>query len=384
MERLDFVNPQRLEWCLSDSGIAIGECSALTGISEATLEKALQGSASLTFKQLSKLSSLFGRGVLFFLEPGPVQVTAVHSHAFRTIANQKAELTPKIRSLIQRVESQKNIFLSLKEDLEDSDFPNFLPPPLDGMDAETAGEAVRGWIGLGPRNSFDSYRRAVESIGILVFRSNGYLGKWVIEKDSPVLGFSLYDETCPVIVVRKRASEAPQCFTLFHELAHILLHKISSIDDTQDFTSTEGKEREANIFAASILVPLHLLDEVDYQSKPDDVSLYDSWLLPYRKAWCVSSEVIMLRLLATGRLPKHEYTNFVEWRNNNPLDIPEQAGRPTRHRHREPMHIFGDTFVRAVLESLGSRKITLSKASSYLDGLKIHDLHSLESLYAGV
>ena len=193
MERLDFVNPQRLEWCLSDSGMTLSQCSDLTGISEATLQKALRGSAGLTFKQLSKLSSLFGRGVLFFLEPGPVLETSVHSHAFRTIANQKAQLTPKIRALIQHAESQKNIFLSLKEDLEDADFPDFLPPPLDGLDAETAGEAVRKWIGLGPRNSFDSYRRAVEKIGILVFRSNAYLGKWVIEKESPVLGFSLFE-----------------------------------------------------------------------------------------------------------------------------------------------------------------------------------------------
>jgi Zn-dependent peptidase ImmA (M78 family) len=384
MERLDFVNPQRLEWCLYDSGIAVSECSALTGISEATLQNALHGSASLTFKQLGKLSNLFGRGVLFFLEPGPVLETAVHSHAFRTIANQKAELTPKIKTLIQRAESQKNIFLSLKEDLEDSYFPAFSPPPLDGISAETAGETVRRWIGLGPRNTFDSYRRAVESLGILVFRSNGYLGKWVIEKDSPILGFSLYDESCPVIVVRKRASEAPQCFTLFHELAHILLHRTSSIDENRDFKSTEGREREANIFAANILVPLHLLDEVDDKSKPEDVSLYDNWLLPYRKAWCVSSDVILLRLLAAGRLSKYAYTSYSEWKDTNPPDIPELTGHPTRHRHREPMHIFGDTFVRAVLESLGSRKITLSKASSYLDGLKINDIHSLESIYAGV
>ena len=54
------------------------------------------------------------------------------------------------------------------------------------------------------------------------------------------------------------------------------------------------------------------------------------------------------------------------------------------YRHREPSHIFGDRFVRTVLDALNNRYITLAKASSYLDGLKINDLHQLERHYAGV
>ena len=52
------------------------------------------------------------------------------------------------------------------------------------------------------------------------------------------------------------------------------------------------------------------------------------------------------------------------------------------YRHREPKHIFGDRFVRTVLNSLSARRITLSKASGYLDGLKIADVHELERHYA--
>ena len=54
------------------------------------------------------------------------------------------------------------------------------------------------------------------------------------------------------------------------------------------------------------------------------------------------------------------------------------------YRHREPKHIFGDRFVSTVLDALNSRHITLSKASSYLDSLKINDLHELERHYAGL
>ena len=37
-----------------------------------------------------------------------------------------------------------------------------------------------------------------------------------------------------------------------------------------------------------------------------------------------------------------------------------------------------------VLDALSARHITLAKASSYLDNLKIKDLHLLERYYAGV
>jgi hypothetical protein len=36
-----------------------------------------------------------------------------------------------------------------------------------------------------------------------------------------------------------------------------------------------------------------------------------------------------------------------------------------------------------VLNALSARQITLSKASDYLDGLKVTDLHKLERFYAG-
>lgn len=40
--------------------------------------------------------------------------------------------------------------------------------------------------------------------------------------------------------------------------------------------------------------------------------------------------------------------------------------------------------MRTVLDALSARRISLAKASSYLDNLTISDLHKLEALHAGV
>lgn len=383
MERIQSINPDRLAWCCADRGMTLEQCAAEVGIAAGNLERVMAGEPGLTFNQLRKLADFFGRGMLFFLEPGPVDEAQVHTPQFRTLANQKPELSPRVKALIERVERQRAIFLSLREELEAADLPRFAPPDLTGLDIPDAARKVREWLGLADTNDFESYRRAVETKGLLVFQSNGYNGKWQIAKESPILGFSLYDPECPVIVVKKLPVESRQCFTLMHELGHLLLHKTSSIDDERDLHSPEGMERDANAFAGHLLVPDAFLKSIRDADRPAEAAGFDDWLLQQRKAWGVSGEVILLRLLDAGRLQRRDYDAYREWRYK-PAIAKEEAGGSRAYRYREPKHVFGDIFVRTVLEALSARHITLAKASSYLDNLKIKDVHQLERHYAGV
>ncbi len=332
--------------------------------------------------QLRKLAAYFGRGVLFFLEQAPADAEEVHTLAFRTLANQKPELSPKLRLFIERVEQQRAYYVALRDELDDPDLPKFDPPALPRNDPRQAAILARSWLGLGAVNSFETYRLAVESRGILVFRSNGYNGKWQIASDSPILGFTLYDEHFPVVVVKKQRTDTQLSFTLMHELGHLLLHRTSSIDDEGDMFSHQGHERDANAFAGHLLVPDAFLEAIDDARRPANVADYEEWLDPKRRAWGVSIEVILRRLLDNRRLTQANYHAYREWKNA--LVYPEGGGGARAFRHREPRSIFGDTFVKVVLGALNSRRITLSKASRYLDGLKVNDLHELERHYASL
>ncbi|MBB3117713.1 ImmA/IrrE family metallo-endopeptidase [Pseudoduganella violacea] len=384
MERIHAINPERIVWCCADFGITVDKLAAENAIPVASLERVLsrEDESGLTFKQLSKIAAYFGRGVLFFLEEGSIHFEQVHTPAFRTLANQKPELSAKLKLFIERVEQQRSVFLSLREEMESGDLPRFEHPALVADDIPTAARLARKWLELPPHNSFDSYRLAIEKKGILVFRSNGYSGKWQIASESPIQGFTLYEESCPVIVVRKMRSEARQSFTLMHELGHILLHRTSSIDDESDMLSHQGEERDANAFAGHLLVPDEFLCEISDHARPGNAASFDAWLHPQCKAWGVSAEVILRRLMDARRLSQSQYAAYRAWSKNLPAPDTDQAART--YRHREPKHIFGETFVRAVLDALGERRISLSKASSYLDGLKLNDLNELEKHYAGL
>ena len=382
MERIQSINPERIAWCCADYGITPSALAAEIGIAEASIDRVMEREDGLTFGQLRKIAEYFGRGTMFFLEPGPVDESQAHSPQFRTLANQKPTLTSKLRGLIERVEKQRAVYLSLGEDRDEADRLSFSPPEFAQKGPREVAHIARHWLALGDRNSLDISRTAVEAQGVLVFRSNGYNGKWQIAKEYPILGFTLYDPTCPVIFIKKQPWESQQLFTLMHELGHLLLHKSSSIDDEHDLQSHEGRERDANAFAGHLLVPDAFLSSIHDVEPPGDVSQYDLWLKQQRKDWGVSTEVILRRLLEVGRLSQSQYAAYRLW-SGQVTSAPNEDGS-RKYRYREPKHMFGDPFVRAVLDALNARYITLEKASSYLDNLTIKDLHALEHYYAGL
>lgn len=351
-------------------------------VSPRTLDKFMEGGEGLTFLQLRKLATFFGRGTLFFLDPEPVDEQRAHTAHYRTLTGQKPEVSFSVRQLIERVEKQRQLYLALREELPAEDHVNFRAPLFDPQDVDRAAAVVRQWLGLRGVSTFEGYREAVEAKGVLVFRSNGYAGRWQVAKDSSILGFSLYYASCPVIFVRKTQWEQKQTFTLMHELAHLLLHRESSIDDDADMHSAVGHERDANAFAGRLLVPDFALQQINDAARPALVEQYDAWLAPYRRAWGVSGETILRRLLDTGRLSLEQYRGYRT--HVAGLKFEDDKGGTREYRHREPKHIFGKTFVKTVMGALAARQIPATKACAYLDGLKLTDLRQLERHLAGV
>lgn len=373
MERIE-VNGARIGWCCQDRGISPADLARAVGLEPDLIADAIAGHRGLTYRQLKAVADYFGRGVLFFAEPGNVEADEVHTPQFRSLANQKVDLPPRFLVLIERAERQREVYLSLRRDLGETVAP-FVPPgnPQDSG-------AVRRWLGLRAENTFEGYRQAVERKGILVFRTNGYAGSWQINRELPLCGFSIFRRTCPIIVVRKESVEERQTFTLMHELGHLLLHRESFLDDHADLMSRTGREQEANRFAGEVLVPAIFLRAIDDAARPREVARYGQWLDVQRRQWGVSVEVILRRLLDLGRLGNDAYRSYRVWAEGQPLRVEEGGNR--QYRHREPAHLFGQPFVRAVLDAMSAEHITLARASTYLDNLRISDVRKLESFLA--
>ena len=379
MERLDNINLERIRSSAAAHQLSLESLFNKLNIADSTLTSLNESSSGLTYTQLNRIAKHLNRGVLYFMESGQVEESSLQSPQFRSLQNQKPELSRRVRIIIENIERYRNIYISLKENIQDNAAP-FSPGQIS-ENPEEAAIAARNWLKINPDNSFTDTRNAIENANILVFRSNGYAGQWQLPAEDDVLGFSLYFDLLPIIFVRKQDNEARQLFTLAHELGHLLLHEDHFIDGEREFSSSLITEVEANSFAGHFLVPTEFLQEIEDRLKPSSATDYSSWLDTYAKRWAVSTETILRRLLDVGRLTESEYANYKLWRSKQILS--QSTGGSRQYRHREPRHLFGENFVSVVLQSLSEKKISLVTASQYLDNLKAEDVRKLEAFYEG-
>lgn len=386
MERAQNINPERIIWSCQEFGITPDILSTQLKISRENFNKTLNGEDGITVNQLRKIARYFERGLLFFLEEEPVNEETIHSPQFRTLNSQKPFLSPELKVLIERIEKQREIYLNLLDDLgieEEFDWNRFRLPSNSIQDIKQSANRIRNWLGFTERETFNSYRSKVESKGIFVFLTNGYRGKWQIAKDDPVRGFSLFYPKYPIITIKKQQSERPQTFTLIHELGHLLLHRDGFIDENEDLYSNQGKEKIANEFAGNVLAPDEYLRQIDLDGFPyDEISVCDDYLNEYCQRWGVSAEVILRRLLNEGILENSYYQKYRAWREGLPQTYLSGGSRTTRFK--EPIRMFGVRFVDTVLNAYHENRITLAKASTYLDNIKITDIHKLEQVHGSL
>jgi Zn-dependent peptidase ImmA (M78 family) len=374
------ANPKRLLWAINERACSVEQLASDADISREKLEQVLTGESSLTFNQLRRVAKILERGLLFFVEDGEPDESRTYSANFRSLLGQRPSLSPKMRAFIDRVEQQREVFLALNDELGSS--VRFVDPGFTFHTPKHAAALAREWLGLTAEHSFDGFRKAVEAKSILVFRSNGYQGKWQMPPEDQVEGMCLHGPICPVIVIRKAEYEARQTFTLFHELGHILLHGSNFIDSAEDLSHRSDSlvERQANEFAGNLLVPDHYLDSISLGHMPNSAhDLYHS-LGPWKRKWGVSYEMLAVRLLSRSMISQAQFDaleSFLKAR-----DTQSSSGGDRSYRHREPVHLFGTSFAKTVFEALDRKVITSSRAGRYLDNINLSDVRKLEGYVA--
>jgi Zn-dependent peptidase ImmA (M78 family) len=127
--------------------------------------------------------------------------------------------------------------------------------------------------------------------------------------DDDVSGFLYQDGDDTVIGVNTHHAPVRQNFTTAHELGHLLLHDVDQLHVDHQFRvrlrneiSSQGiddDEREANLFAACLLMPKRFL-EADLADKHDIDLLDDDFLRDLARRYGVSTQALVNRLKNLG------------------------------------------------------------------------------------
>ncbi len=127
--------------------------------------------------------------------------------------------------------------------------------------------------------------------------------------EDDISGFLYRDEAQAVIGINTHHSSTRQNFTTAHELGHLLLHDQEQLHIDHSFrvrlrddVSSQGvdeDEREANLFAASLLMPKSFIE--DDLANQEFVDLFDDGFLSgLSRKYGVSTQALVNRLKNLG------------------------------------------------------------------------------------
>ena len=364
-----------LAWARESLRMPVGVAAQHLGVQKSTLRSWEADGGLFRLTQLEAMATLYKRPVaVFFLAEAPSEPALPTDH--RTLPSQKQHLLgPQtimaVRYAQRLQENARDLAQSLGETLTTS-----LPSARlsDGMDA--LANRLRMSLGIAAKAQFalrDDYLAlrtwvsAVETLGVLVLRQNVPLEE--------TRAFSLPGMP-PVLVLSSKDKPRPRMFSLAHELVHLSLGT-SGICDTRTgpyASASQPVETFCNRVAGAVLVPASELLDRKEVSRSRGGEWSDEVLGQLATSFCVTSEVILRRLLIVGMTTEAFYqAKRAEWRQRpKPTSRPGRAQNPVDACVQE----HGRAFIRLVADANRHELIPAASAADVLD-LNVRHLNAV-------
>jgi len=382
------IKHELLGWARNRAKVTLHDAAKAAKVEPETLEGWEAGDGAPTVSQLRNLAGRYHFPLAVFYLPKP-PMDFLPLRDFRRLPNAtdrtiSAELALHIRDAHQR----RELALELHDDLGEPvrQFP--LRASLsDSPDA--VGEEIRKFLGVADADqrkaardvrAFDFWRRKLEGKDVLVFVIGGPHNS--VEMNE-MRGFAIARNEIPVIVVNGRDySQGGRCYTLLHELAHVLLGESALTNGDGGTTEEQRIERFCDAVAAAALMPRDLVLSFPQVRPPGERRWNDDELLTMATSIGVSREAFLLRLVTMRRA---SWDFYMERRKKFKDDHEATAAAKALASKKEVkikrsillMSWNGRGFTRLVLRSYYDNRITLNDVSSYL-GAKVKHIPALE------
>ncbi|WP_420451964.1 ImmA/IrrE family metallo-endopeptidase [Ilumatobacter sp.] len=168
--------------------------------------------------------------------------------------------------------------------------PVALPDDLAGSDPTIAAGVLREQWGLGLQPAPNLIQLA-ELMGVRVFA--------LAVTDRTLDAFSFWDDAIPYVLLNARGTAERRRWDVAHEIGHLLLHA-----GAHHLPSDRGREDEADLFAAALLLPPEgLRKNPVYGRSLADVREHKVW-------WKVSAVALIRQMYRLGQLTEWEYRNL--------------------------------------------------------------------------
>ncbi|MGQ5701115.1 ImmA/IrrE family metallo-endopeptidase [Sandaracinobacteroides sp. A072] len=383
------VNPSVLVWARKTASYTVQSAAEKLGYDEGRIVGWEQGTEQPSIPQLRKLADLYKRplAVMYLPEP-PMTFQAMHD--FRRLPESgHRDFSPGLALEIRTAQQRRQLALELYAE-DGEGFATFNLSASLKSSTEAIGESIRKALAVSlsdqakwkdPRVAFHAWRSKIEELGVLVFQASR------IDSEE-ASGFAFYAEQLPFIVVNRKDVWGRRVFSLFHELAHLALHRsgVSDLDSSGiRHASDQRIEAYCNQVAASVLMPKSsfLSEPIIANGDADRRDWSDADIENLAKTYSVSREAVVRRLLTFGRTTeafyiqkRAEYAREYAALRRRQRELPEKKPIP-RNMPRETVNDAGRPLVMKLLSHYHSERLSLSELSGYL-GVKTKHIAGIE------
>ena len=254
-----YITPNVLKWARESARMSEETAAAKIGVPASRLQTWEAGTDQPTIRQAQKLAKEYKRPfALFFLPEIPRDFQPLQD--FRKPGSKPLSTAPVF--IIREIQ-QKQAWMSdtMRENNEEK--LSFVGKYSIGDNPQIVASDMLSTLGLEPPN----YRRsnpikewidAAESNGIFVSRTSFIHSRMKLDSEE-IQGFAIADQYAPFVFINSEDWDAPQLFTLVHELAHIWIAATgisNEIGPNQGLANnTNAIEFFCNEVAANALMP---------------------------------------------------------------------------------------------------------------------------------
>ena len=372
-QQIPGINPQLLVWARKRAGQSIADVAAAMHKSAEVIASWEAGAAAPTYVQLETLAyKVFKRPVaLFFFPEPPDEIDP--EHEFRTLPGAEIEeLHPDTRLKVREAQALQIQLGELTGGTNPAARHILRDIQVSVTSPVKSAAAVRDYLAVplvtqtdvwrSVDDALKAWRAAVEDVGIFVFKDSF--------KQRDISGFSLYASEFPLILINNSTAPARQIFTIFHELAHLLVHEsgVTKKDDSYiAYLSGDARRVEVfcNAFAAEFLVPSDRIRAAAAKAGTSDTVVSD-----LATRYKVSRAVILRRMLDLGLVSQPRYdTKVRQWDDEYDAVVKakkEKAGSQGNYYHTVGTYL-SDRYTRLAFSEYYRGRISADQLAGYLN-----------------
>lgn len=385
-----FLTNEILKWARETAKISIEDASKKVSVSPERFLTWENGTDFPTIRQAKILAKYYRRPFsLFFLPEIPKDFHPLQDYR----RDDSKELDTASIFIIRDIQEKQNWISDFFEEIGEEKLP-FVGKYTINDNPEIVAMDILNTLNINPSNyqktPINEWVEKAEKAGIFISRSSYLHSRLVLDRDL-IQGFAIADDYAPFVFVNSKNWNAPQLFTLVHEIAHIWIAKSGISNEIEiDFTEKpKSKYHPVELFcnqvAGNALMPREFITQFGSETFESNNLIFKQARQLGISSFALLVRALNLKLISQPKYQalkedaKDEFEKFLEREKLKKEKQKERKGGPDTYLLR--MNKNSKLFTRIVMDSFKSGSLSPSIASNLLN-TQINNFQKFEKLLA--